>query len=367
MKSQGEIRIIKEAQMAYTILVINPGSTSTKIAVYKDESQVFVKSVEHEAKDLARFEKIISQFELRRDHVLEALKENNVHTADLSGVIGRGGQLPGIKAGGYRVNEAMLRDLRDKAQPHASNLGAAIAWSIASPLGIPAFIYDAVTTDELCDSARVTGFPEVSRMSFCHALNSRAMARKAAAVQGGDYRQKNFIVAHLGGGFSFSAHERGRIIDVITDDFGPFTPERSGRLPLGQFIPLCYCGEWNETQMMNKAKRQSGLLAHLGTNDARTVEAMIAQGDSRAKLVYDAMIYQIAKGIGELAPTLWGANDGVILTGGLAHSTYLTEEVTRRVKFLGQVYVMRGESEMEALSLGALRILRGEETYHEYE
>jgi len=354
--------------MSFKILVINPGSTSTKIAVYEDENPLFLKTVEHSPEEVARFDQITDQFELRRDHVLTAVRESGICLEDLAGVVGRGGQLPPVKGGGYRVNEAMLEVLRSGGViPHASNLGALIAHSIAAPLGIPAYIYDAVSTDELYDVARITGIPDVVRQSFCHALNAKATARKVAKSLGTTYQEANFIIAHIGGGISISAHERGRIVDVITDDAGPFSPERAGSVPLGYIIRICYHSGLSEKALNDKLKKDSGLKGYLHTNDCREIERRAAAGDALAARLYEAQAYQIAKGIGEMAPVLCGKLDGVILTGGMAWSEYITGEVRRRVSYLGEVFVVPGENEIEALALGALRILRGEEPCSEYD
>ena len=353
--------------MTYKILSINPGSTSTKIAVYEDETPLFVTTVDHSIEELARFETLNEQLEMRKGYVLKALEEHGVRLSELSAVVGRGGLIAPLKGGGYLINKDMLDVLSSgRVKPHASNLGAPIAYAIAEPLGIPSYIYDAVSADELCDVARITGLPEILRESFCHVLNSKATARKVAKQLGGTYQDMNFIVAHIGGGISVSAHEKGRIIDVITDDAGPFSPERSGSVPLGYIIDICYHGGYTEKQLMDKLKKNSGIKGHLGTNDCREVERRIADGDEKARCVYEAQAYQIAKGIGEMAPPLCGKLDAVILTGGLAHSQYITTEITRRVRYLGQVIVVPGENEMEALTLGALRILKGEEPYTEY-
>ncbi len=349
------------------ILSVNPGSTSTKIAVYEEEHLLFAKNIEHPTEELAGFDTLFDQFDMRRRCVMQAVEENGVALGDLTAVVGRGGLLAPLNAGGYLVNQAMLTALTaPTVQTHASNLGAPIAYSIAQPLGIPAYIYDAVSADELLDVARITGIPEVRRESFCHVLNAKATARKVAKNLGGSYEAMNFIVAHIGGGISISAHENGRIIDVITADAGPFSPERSGSVPLEYIVNMCYSGQYAKKELMVKLKKNSGIKGLLGTNDCREVERRIAAGDSRAQAVYEAQAYQIAKGIGELAPTLCGKIDAVILTGGMAYSDYITGEVTRRVGYLGQVAVMPGENEMEALALGALRILRGEESCSVY-
>jgi butyrate kinase len=351
--------------MAYRILSINPGSTSTKVAVFEDEHQLFVTNIEHPIEEMARFDVLLDQFEMRKGYVIKALEEHDIKFSDLSAVVGRGGHLPPVKSGGYRVNLKMLADLKN-ALPHASNLGALIAWSIAEPLGIPAYIYDAVTTDELYDVAKITGIPEVRRQSFGHVLNSKAMARKAAEQLGGTYQQMNFIVAHIGGGISITAHEKGRIVDTITDDAGPFSPERSGSVPINYIVALCYSGKYTQKEFMDKLKKDSGLKAYLHTNDCRKIEQMIAGGNELAKQMYEAQAYQIAKGIGEMAPSLCGNIDAVILTGGMAYSKYITQEVSRRVKYLGKIIILPGENEMESLVLGTLRILRGGEPCNEY-
>jgi butyrate kinase len=349
--------------MAYRILSINPGSTSTKVAVFADTKPLFAKTIDHPVEETERFD--TDQFETRRDYVIKTLEENGIKQSGLAAVVGRGGMLPPVKSGGYRVNRKMLDDLRNAA-PHASNLGAFIAYSIAEPLDIPAYIYDAVSTDELYNVAKITGIPEIRRQSFAHVLNSKAMARKAAEQLGGAYQSMNFIVAHIGGGISITAHEKGRIVDTITDDAGPFSPERSGSVPLNYIVTLCYGGKYTQKEFMDKLKKNSGLKAYLHTNDCRNIEQMIAGGNELAKQMYEAQAYQIAKGIGEMAPPLCGKIDAVILTGGMAYSKYITTEINRRVEYLGTVIVLPGENEMESLTLGALRILRGEEVCNEY-
>lgn len=352
---------------ALKILAVNPGSTSTKIAVYEDETPLFVKTIDHSAEELAQFDNLFDQFDMRKNCVIRAVEENGIELSGLSAVVGRGGQIVPLKAGGYLVNQDMIDELKSPDTPvHESNLGAPIAYSIAQPLGIPAYIYDAVSSDELIDVARITGIPEISRESFCHVLNTKATARKVAAQLGGTYQTMNFVIAHIGGGISISAHEKGRIIDVITADAGPFSPERSGSVPLNYVVNMCYGGKYTKKELMTKLKKNSGIKGLLGTNDCREVERMIENGDEKARTVYEAQAYQIAKGIGEMAPPLCGKIDAVILTGGLAYSEYIAQEVTRRVGYLGKVVLAPGENEMEALSLGALRILKAEEGYSEY-
>ena len=353
--------------MDYYILAINPGSTSTKIAVYKNKEVVFTESIDHSDRELAQCTGLRDQFEMRKALVLEALEEHHFDLKSLSAAVGRGGQLPPVEAGGYAVNEAMKRRIiQGPIIRHASNLGALLAAAVAKPLGIPAYIYDAVSSDELSPVAKVTGIPEIVRQSFCHVLNSKATARKVAESQGKRYEDMNFVVAHLGGGISISAHEHGKIVDVITDDAGPFSPERSGSVPILYIVDMCYSGEYSKKELLSKLRGMGGMKAHLGTHDCRQIEAMIAAGDEKAKLIYEAQAYQVAKGIGELSPTIDGTLDGIILTGGIAYSKMLTAMIAKRVGFIAPVIIMPGENELEALALGALRILQGEEPVHEY-
>ena len=349
------------------ILVINPGSTSTKIAVYEDETECFCYNIEHTIEELIKYDKLPDQFKFRKEIVLQILENCDFDVSTLRAVVGRGGLLPPVKAGGYLVNQAMKdRIVNGPILSHPSNLGALIAESIAEPLGIPANIYDAVSSDEFYDIARITGFPEISRQSFCHVLNAKAMARKAATKFGKTYEQMNMIVAHLGGGISISVHEKGRIVDSISDDGGPFSPERSGSAPLSNIVDLCYSGKFTKNEMNKKIRGMGGIKAHLGVHDCREIEKRIDAGDQKAKLVYDAQAYQIAKGIGELAPVLNGKIDLIILTGGVANSKRLTDSISERVRFIAPVIILPGENEMESLALGALRMLRGEEAPSEY-
>lgn len=354
--------------MGYKILSINPGSTSTKIAVYEDEIPLFVESINHSVEEIKQYDTLFDQFEMRGQCVMRAVEENGVELGELAAVVGRGGMLAPLEAGGYLVNEAMIDALKSPSTTqHESNLGAPLAYSIAQPLGIPAYIYDAVSSDELIDVARITGIPEINRESFCHVLNAKATARKVAKKLGRSYQEMNLIVAHIGGGISISAHDKGRIVDAIRADAGPFSPERAGSVPLNYIVNMCYHSGLTEKELMNKLNRNSGIKGHLGTNDGREIERRIAGGDEYAAKVYEAQAYQIAKGIGEMAPVLCGNIDAVILTGGLAYSEYITAEVSRRVSYLGQIVVEAGENEMESLTLGALRILKGEEGFRLFE
>ena len=354
--------------MTFRILVINPGSTSTKVAVFDDETPLFVSSLCHPAGELARFARVSDQYGMRRDAVLSFLEEKGIPLASLSAVVGRGGILRPLASGTYLVNERMLGDLRRPDNlDHASNLGAQIAAELAAAAGAPAFIVDPVAVDELDDVARITGLPEISRSSLSHALNIKATARRAAADLGARYEELNLIVAHLGGGISVTAHRRGRMVDVNNAaDAGPFAPERTGTLPLNPFIDLCFSGRYSADQLKRLVLGGGGLVAHFGTNSTQEIERLIANGNERARLVYEAMAYNIAKEIGAMATVLKGTVDAIVLTGGVARSEMLVGWVRERVEFIARVVVYPGEDEMLALAQGALRVLSGEEEAKEY-
>lgn len=353
--------------MSYKILSINPGSTSTKIALYEDEQQIFSENIEYNHGELDGYNEILDQLDYRTETLKAVLDKHGVNCEELAGVVGRGGLFPNMKAGGYRVTEALKDVVRNgQASPHASNLGAFLADAIAAPLGIPAYVYDAVTSDELQELAIITGMPDVRRQSMCHVLNQKAQARKVAEKYGKKYEDLRLIVAHLGGGISLGAHVGGKIIDVVRDDDGPFSPERAGSIPLLYIIDQCYSGKYEKKEMIKRVRGQGGLKAYLGTSDCRQIEQMIADGDEQAKLLYEAQAYQIAKGIGVLTTVLKGDIDYIVLTGGVAYSKMLTEMIIDRVKFAAPVEVMPGENEMEALAFGALRMLKGEEEAQEY-
>lgn len=353
--------------MVFKILAINPGSTSTKIALYEDEQEIFSQNLDHPTAELEKFSKVQDQFEMRKNTVLSFLKENGYDITELAAVVGRGGMLPPVKSGAYRVNDIMVERLKNNpVLEHASNLGALVAYEIANSIGSPAFIYDSVRVDELQEVARISGMPDLPRTSTSHALNSRAMAMKVAKTHGKQYTDMNVIVAHLGGGISLSVHEKGRMVDIISDDEGPFSPERAGRVPCKTLIDLCYSGQFDKNTMHKKLRGNGGIKAYLSTVDAREVEKRIASGDQYATLVYEAMAYQVAKGIGELATVVDGKVDAIVLTGGIAYSSMLTSWIKKRVSFIAPVEILPGENEMESLALGTLRVLRGEEAAREY-
>lgn len=351
--------------MGFKILAINPGSTSTKIALFDDSAQVFKTNIEHPSAELEKYKSIADQYEMRHDAILEALKSNSFDVGKLDAVVGRGGLLPPVKSGAYRVNELMVDRLRNRpVVEHASNLGAIISFSIAEPLKIPSFIYDSVAVDEMEPIARITGIAEIKRSSFAHALNMRAGAIKIAKEMGKDLKDLNLIVTHLGGGISVCVIKNGKMIDIVSDDEGPFSPERSGRIPAKEMMNLCY--REDKAVVSKKLRGKGGLVSLLGTNSALEVEKMIENGDENAKLVYSAMAYQIAKGIGEMATVVDGEVDRIIVTGGIAYSKTMTSAIEKSVKFIAPVIIVPGENEMEALSQGTLRVLKGEEEAHEY-
>ncbi len=356
--------------MDHLILAINPGSTSTKIAVYKSRKNIFLTNVKHTQEELRPFQKISHQFEFRKNKVTEELAKAGFDIKKFEIIVCRGGLLKPIKGGVYRVNENMLRDISNPMGEHESNLGGVIANELTKEIGngIIAIIVDPTCVDELEDIARISGMPELPRKSFLHTLNQRAVARTYAQDQGVTYEEINVIVAHLGGGISVGAHYKGRIIDVnngLNGD-GPMSPERSGGLPVGQLVELCFSGKFTKEEILKKIKSYGGLCAYLGTNDGVKIEKLIEEGDAYTKLIYDAMAYQIAKEIGSCSTVLKGEVDGILLTGGIAYSKYIVEKITERVKHLGPVRIYPGESEMEALAFNGYMALKGEVEIQEY-
>lgn len=357
-----------ERDKKFNILVINPGSTSTKVSVYANEEVVAEKNLMHCAEELHQYTHVNDQLSFRKEAIRQFLRETPVSSGDLHCIVGRGGLLKPLPGGTYLIDEGMCEELRKPKKEHASNLGALLAKEIADELGIKAFIVDPVVVDEMQPLARISGLAGVERICIFHALNQKATARKAAQKLGKPYEECRFIVAHLGGGISVGAHWQGEIIDVnnCLDGEGPFSPERSGGIPTGSLINICFHSGLSEKQVYKALIGQGGLVSYLGTNDARAVEKMIQAGDSNAALIYEAMAYQVAKEIGSCAVVLEGKVDAILLTGGLAHSKMLVDWIIRRVKFIAQVLVFPGEGEMDALAAGALRILKNEEEYKRY-
>lgn len=344
------------------ILAINPGSTSTKIAVYEDETPILVNNIRHSVEELSEFPRIIDQFEFRKNLVLDTLEAKGI-PFDFDAIVGRGGLLKPIPGGVYVVNDAMLDDIAHAMRSHACNLGCLIAAELATLLpGCRAFIADPGVVDELEEVARITGSPLMPRITIWHALNQRAIARRYAAEHNLCYENLSLIVCHLGGGISVGTHYQGRAIDVnnALDGEGPFSPERAGTLPAGQLIDLCNSGRFTRDELKKRISGSAGLTAHLGTTDVQVIVKRIEEGDKHAELVLDAMIYQIARSIGASATVLYGKIDAILLTGGMAHSDYIISRLKERISFLAPIYVYPGEDELEALSLNALGALRGE-------
>jgi butyrate kinase len=364
--SNGGLNVLEQE---HRILVINPGSTSTKIGVFDNEISVLEKTLRHDSDVINSFENIIDQYEFRKKTILETLDHEGINISKLSAVCGRGGLLRPIEGGTYSVNEAMLADLRAGfAGQHASNLGGILAYEIASGLNIPSYIVDPVVVDELDSIARISGFSMIERKSIFHALNQKAVARRVAKDLGRKYEELNLIVTHMGGGITVGAHKQGRVVDVnngLHGD-GPFSPERAGTVPAGDLVGLCYSGSFYREEVMKKLVGQGGLVGYLGTNDAVKVEKMIENGDEKAKLVYSAMAYQVAKEIGSASAVLGGKVDAIILTGGLAYGKGFVKEISERINWIADVIIQPGENELQALAEGALRVLRGEETEKEY-
>ncbi len=354
----------------FRILAINPGSTSTKIAIYDNEKEVFETTLRHPAEEINKYRNIIDQLDFRRDVILNTLNEQGINLTKLSAVSGRGGLLKPMAGGTYEVNDRMIEDLKaGKMGEHASNLGGILAHEIASKLNLPAYIVDPVVVDEMHEVARISGMPELPRISIFHALNQKAVARRGARELGKAYEACNLLVAHMGGGVSVGVHEKGKVIDVnnALDGEGPFSPERTGGVPNGGLVKMCFSGDYTMDEIKRKLKGLGGLVAYLGTNDGREVQEMILSGDKNAELVYKAMAYQIGKEIGSGAAVLKGQVDAIILTGGIAYDEVFVGWIREYVDFIGKVLVYPGEDEMSALALGGLRVLKGEEDAQIYE
>lgn len=349
------------------VLVINPGSTSTKIAVFDDENKVFVKSLAHSADDLLPFEHVTDQLEFRLNLIKDELAAAAYPLA-FDAVIGRGSLSKPVEGGVYAITPKMTHDAWNAEHMHACDLGCILADRIAAEAGCPSFTADPGTVDELNDYARVSGSPHCKRICIWHALNQREIARRYARSIGKRYEDLNLIICHIGGGISIAAHDHGRAVDAnnALDGEGPFSPERAGTLPASELINLCYSGRYTQQQLLKRVAGKAGLTAHLGTNDVKEILQRIADGDEQARLVFDAMIYHIAKGIAAEGAVLFGKVDAILLTGGVAHSDYVVERLRARIEYLAPVHVYPGEGEMEALASNALAALRGECRVMEY-
>ena len=350
------------------ILAINPGSTSTKIAVYENENRIFVTTFYHSPEALSHFPTILSQYDYRKELIIDELKKEKLFS-DFAAIVGRGGLLKPIASGVYEVNEAMKNDLRNATMQHACNLGGLMAEDIALLIpGCKAYIADPVVVDELDDVARLSGSPLMMRKSVFHALNHKAIARKYARSVNKKYEELDLIVAHLGGGISVAAHRQGRVIDVnnALEGSGPFSPERAGTLPARQLVDLCFSGDYTQEEIKKMITGRGGLMAHLGITDARDVVKRINEGDARAELVLKSMIYNIAKEIGSMSVVLHGKVDAILLTGGISYNDYCINKLKEYIAFIAPVYVFPGEDEMEALAFNALGVLRGKLNCKEY-
>jgi len=357
--------------MSHLILVINPGSTSTKLAIFEEDRLIVEKTLRHESKELEPFARMADQYAFRNQMILDFLKEAGYRVPQFSAVIGRGGLVRPIAGGTYRVNEGMLEDLRTgRYGEHASNLGAILAAELVGDLPIPTLIADPVVVDERIPVACYSGYPSIQRKAIFHALNQKAVARAVAKTLGKTYDRCNLIVAHMGGGISIGAHQNGKVIDVnnALDGDGPFSPERSGTLPLTQLIDLCFRGDISLTEMRKKIKGKGGLVAYLGTTDARAVQQRIRDGDAYAKEVYHAMAYQIGKWIGKMAAVLKGKVDQTVLTGGLAYDqAFLVPWISEMVEYIAPITVIPGGDEERALAESALRVLLRQEEAKVYD
>lgn len=355
----------------YKLLIINPGSTSTKIAVFHDKEQVFKKNIKHSTEEVSKFEKIADQFEFRKDVIMSELKAEGIDLTGLTAVVGRGGLLHPLTSGVYEVNEKMIRDLNEAANgEHACNLGGLIANSIAKEFGVKAYIADPVVVDEMDDVARYSGHPLFPRKSIFHALNQKIIARTHAKAVNKKYEDLNLIGIHLGGGISVAAHKKGRVVDVnnALNGDGPFTPERSGVLPSGPLMNACFSGKYTKKDIDLMLKGQGGFVAYLGTNDALTVEKEVRAGNKEWEKVYRAMAYQIAKEVGGLAASAFSMDvDGIFVTGGMAYDKLFCSILNDHLHKIAPVYVYPGEDEMAALAMNGIMVLDGEVEAKMYE
>ena len=354
----------------HRILAINPGSTSTKIAVYRNNKSRFLKTIRHSPESIQKYKRITEQFPFRKQIILNELQREELNLEELTAVIGRGGIVRPLLSGVYEVNDKLKKDLLTaRYGEHASNLGGLIADDIARTLPhARAFIANPTTVDEFEDIARISGHPLLKRRSIFHALNHKMIARNHARLMGKNYEEMNLIVAHMGGGISVGAHKKGRVVDAnqALDGGGPFGPERSGTLPMGAFADLCFSGKYSLDQVRKMLTGQGGYIAYLETNDAYTVGLWAEQGNEKAKLIQDALAYQVAKEIGAMSTVLKGQVDAILLTGGIAHNTTVVDYIKIRVAHIARVVVYPGEDEMKALAESALRVLTGEAECKEY-
>lgn len=355
--------------MSIKSLIINPGSTSTKIGVFEDETLLFEETLRHSTEEIAQYASIVDQKDFRKQIILDLLKEKNFDINSLQVIVGRGGMLKPIPGGTYAVSDELLEDLKiGKQGQHASNLGGILAREIGDSIGVPSYIVDPVVVDELMPIARYSGVPELPRTSVFHALNQKAVAKRYAKEQGVSYESLNLIVVHMGGGVSVGAHEKGRVIDVFNalDGDGAFSPERAGGVPSGALIKMCFSGKYTEKEVYKKVVGGGGFNAYLNTNDMRDVAKMIDEGDAHADEIREAFILQVAKDIGSMACVLKGKVDQIIVTGGIAYNKDVVNKMQERAGFIAPFTVYPGEDELLALTQGALRVMNGEEEAMKY-
>lgn len=355
--------------MSYKLLIINPGSTSTKIGVYEDEKEILEETLRHSAEEIGRYATIYDQKDFRKEVILNVLKEHNFDITSLDAVVGRGGLLKPIPGGTYEVNDSLLADLKDGFQgQHASNLGGILANEIAKSIGVRAFIVDPVVVDELEEVARITGTADLKKKSIFHALNQKAVAKRYAKECGKSYNDLNLVVTHMGGGVSVGAHHLGKVVDVnnTLDGDGPFSPERAGSVPTGDLVKMCFSGKYTEDEVYKKLVGKGGVVSYLNTNDLKSVIDRKNEGDKECEVVYNAFVYQIAKEIGAMSVVLKGKVDAIILTGGIAYSPYVVEDLKAMIGWIAPVVVYPGEDELLALAQGAIRVLSGEEEAKNY-
>ncbi len=350
--------------MSVKSLIINPGSTSTKIGVFEDETLLFEETLRHSTEEISQYASIVDQKDFRKKIITDLLASKNFDVKSLNVVVGRGGMLKPIPGGTYAVTDDLLEDLKKGVQgQHASNLGGILAREIGDEIGVPSFIVDPVVVDELAPVARFSGVPELPRISVFHALNQKAVAKRYAKETGKPYNTLRLIVVHMGGGVSVGAHLNGQIVDVFNalDGDGAFSPERAGGVPSGALIKMCFSGKYSEKEVYSKIVGKGGFNAYLGTNDMREVNKLVEAGDKNAEAVREAFLYQVAKDIGSMACVLEGKVDQIILTGGIAYNSLVTDTLKRMTGFIAPVTVYPGEDELLALAQGALRVLNGEE------
>lgn len=351
------------------LLIINPGGTSTKIAIFENDIEVVQESISHDYKELSKYKTIFDQFDYRKELILDFIKNKGFSLDDFDAIVGRGGLMKSIPGGTYKVNDSMILDLKNKINgEHASNLGAPLAFEIANNIDKPAFVVDPVSVDEFIDISRITGIKEIKKASWLHSLNHKAVCREISKKISKKYEECNYIVAHLGSGISIVAHKKGKMVDGSGGrSDGPFSPERSGGLPTYDLVKLCFSGKYSFDEIVDKISNCGGIYSHLGTKDMKYIEEQVSEGNERYKLILDAFCYKVAKEIASYSATLEGNVDRIIVTGGIAYSDYVVNYIRKKVEWIAKVELIPGEIEMKALANGALRVLNNIEKAKIYE